>query len=205
MFRDSRCKNKTGHKQSFLEMPLLHDYSLSTAIQEGYTDKIETLASQNYDKFLDLMHTKDEQLDKTPIQLVAEQGDLNVLKAILQQGIKISLSLALLNFKQHIRQQKEVALQNRHDEQFNKLHEDEGDLDYRIVYVGLFDNTQAHNLLYKYQDILEDNYRHLKQRNYEQMSRTQSQFFDFFEKHAPEDIKTEYTEASAAAAHCNLT
>lgn len=201
MFRSSRSKKNTkSSKQSSLKTPLFEDSGLSTAIQEGYADHIEKLASENFNKFFTMMKTKGEQLHKTPLQIAAEQGDLYVLNAIIKAGMEKSLKQALSDLKREIRQQENTA---KNDKQLTDLYAKEEDLDYRIMHIGLFANPYADNPLYsKKEALLRDRYHHLKQKG--TLNQTQSQFLEFFENYAPKDLKTERPEASAAASHYNL-
>ena len=190
MFRSSRSKKNTkSSKQSSLKTPLFEDSGLSTAIQEGYADHIEKLASENFNKFFTMMKTKGEQLHKTPLQIAAEKA-----------GMEKSLKQALSDLKREIRQQENTA---KNDKQLTDLYAKEEDLDYRIMHIGLFANPYADNPLYsKKEALLRDRYHHLKQKG--TLNQTQSQFLEFFENYAPKDLKTERPEASAAASHYNL-
>lgn len=206
MLRSKRPNNKTkkscslfcclfgnNQNQADLQEPLLDQVDLITVILNGNSDQISNEASNNFDNFWCKMQTKGES-GKTPLRLAAEQGDQNVLDAILQSGIKVSLLKQALNdFKEHINiQKRRQYLTNSPDIPLPKY---PNDIYYRISYVNLkFENFNTKDCSY------EEGKRHywqLKQNNCEPMSPIQSQFLEFFEKNASEDLKTDYPEASA--------
>lgn len=188
MFKALRSKIKqcfqsdNRPQRSSLEIPLLNEPDLMRAIQESDCEAVEERASRNLEQFLKDLQEEDKESGKTPLQLVAEHGDLNILKVILQAGVDDSLKGALIDHKKHV----EAQLYKSSDiNSYSQLDNQDKDTDCRIFYVGLFNKPNINNLGYqKYRQVLEDNYHYLKQKQEDRViSRTQNQFLNFFEHH----------------------
>lgn len=200
--------NNTQTRES-LAIPLLDEVkpsavttNLMKAIQANDSETIAKLAKENFSTFCKELNNEDEESDKTPLQLVAEHGDLNVLGVILQSGIKESLNQALRNIKHKTqKEQRQPEVLSTTEDSFRD------DLDCRIIYVGLFHNPSDNNLLYeKHKEKLKAIYSHLNQKKHDRtntISRTQNQFINFFESHAPDNLKSDHCNNDGAAAAYN--